>query len=147
VVSVSSEEERAQRFVERHFPEVTRFLATRTVTVDTMDHGPVTVEEPAWCTGHGWQVGGSIGRNDITHNSVRVKATAETESYGLVPLMNAQISWAPFAEMVPLVAVELDLQHTFPAEDVAHVAAGLRMAADRLEKVAAEAIRLRGEIT
>ncbi|WCD86369.1 hypothetical protein KPP03845_102715 [Streptomyces xanthophaeus] len=24
----------------------------RTVTVHTLDHGPVTVPEPAWCTGH-----------------------------------------------------------------------------------------------
>ncbi|WP_371588258.1 DUF6907 domain-containing protein [Streptomyces virginiae] len=24
----------------------------RTVTVPTLDHGPITIPEPAWCTGH-----------------------------------------------------------------------------------------------
>ena len=119
---------------------------SRTVTLETIDHGPVEFDEPSWCIGHGWQLGAGIGRNDITHNSVRVKAGAETEAHGQVPLMSAQVSWAPFAELVPVVTVELELQHDFPAEDIAHVCEGLRTAAARLEQVAAETIRLRGDI-
>ncbi|PZH20144.1 hypothetical protein C1I97_01570 [Streptomyces sp. NTH33] len=117
-----------------------------TVTLETIDHGPVTFDCPPWCIGHGWQVGAGIGRNDVTHASVRVKAAAETEAHGLVPLLSSRISWAPFSELFPLVDVELYVQHSFPAEDIAHVAAGLRKAAERLELLAAEAIRLRGDV-
>jgi hypothetical protein len=59
----------------------------RTVTLPTIDHGLVTFDCPNWCIGHGWQVGQGIGRNDITHNSVRVKAAADTFSYGIQSLM------------------------------------------------------------
>jgi hypothetical protein len=72
---------------------------------------------------------------------------AVTEAHGWVPMMSAQISWAPFAELVPVVAVDLSLQHDFPAEDVAHVVQGLADCIKRLEQVAAEAIRLRGELS
>ncbi|WP_330347516.1 DUF6907 domain-containing protein [Streptomyces sp. NBC_00582] len=117
-----------------------------TVVLHTIDHGPVEFECPAWCIGHHWQMGRDIGRNDITHNSARVKAVAQTEARGLVPVLACRISWAPFAELVPVVDVEVDVQSSFPAEDIAHVARGLRTAAMRLERMAGEAIRMRGEI-
>ncbi|MGY1579771.1 DUF6907 domain-containing protein [Streptomyces sp. MN13] len=119
----------------------------RTVTLETIDHGPVTFDCPSWCIGHAWQVGAGIGRNDITHNSVRVKAGVDTESHGWLPLMNAWVTWAPFVELVPVVAVELSVQADFPAEDVTHLMSGLDTVQRRLAVVAAEAIRLRGEIT
>lgn len=120
---------------------------SRTIVLNTLDHGPVEFDCPSWCVGHGWQIDATIGRNDITHNSVRVKAGAVTEAHGWVPMMNAQISWAPFAELVPVVTLELSVQHDFPAEDVAHVVQGLADCIKRLEQVAAEAIRLRGEVS
>ncbi|MGW3727324.1 DUF6907 domain-containing protein [Streptomyces sp. NPDC000851] len=119
---------------------------TRTVTLDTIDHGPVTFDCPAWCIGHGWQVGAGIGRNDITHNSVRVKAAANTDTHGLVPLLNTWVTWAPFAELAPRVAVEVYLQGDFEAEDVFQLTRGLRVAGMRMEKVATEAIRLREDV-
>ncbi|MER8008117.1 hypothetical protein [Streptomyces sp. NPDC094149] len=119
---------------------------SRLVTLDTIDHGPVTFDCPAWCIGHGWQVGAGIGRNDITHNSVRVKTVVNTEQHGLLPLLAGRVSWAPFAELFPLVDVEMYLQNSLPAEDITKVAQGLRSAAIRLERLAAEAIRLRGEV-
>lgn len=119
-------------------------MSPRTVVLETIDHGPVTVVCPSWCIGHGWQL--DIGRNDVTHRSVRVKAAANTEGHGLVPVLMTWISWAPFVELVPRVAVEVYVQHDFEAEDVSKVAQGLRVAAMRLEAVAAEAIRLRGEV-
>jgi hypothetical protein len=120
--------------------------APRTVVLDTIDHGPVEFDCPAWCIGHGWQVGAGIGRNDITHNSVRVKAAADTFSYGIQSLMRVWMSWAPFAELVPRVVVELDLQGEYEAEEITHLAGVLRTAAGRMERVAAEAIQLRGEV-
>lgn len=119
---------------------------TRTITLNTLDHGEVTVECPDWCIGHGWQPDGQIGRNDIAHNSVRVKATVETDGHGLVPLLASYITWAPFVELVPVVAVELLVQADFSAEEIGQLIRGLQTVQDRLGQLATEAIRLRGEI-
>lgn len=115
----------------------------RTIVLATIDAGPVEVDEPSWCVGHAWQR--DIGRNDITHRSVPVTATADTYSYGAQSVLKAWMSLAPFVELVPRVVVELDLQGEYEAEEVAHLAGVLRTAAARIEAVAAEAIRLRGE--
>jgi hypothetical protein len=141
-----NEDEKARRFVDRHFPEIARFLDSRTVTVDTVDHGQVQLDEPAWCIGHGTEMGVEVHRDDITHNSVRVKAGAVTESKGWVPMLTAYISWAPFRELVPVISLVLDAEGDFPAEDGRNVAEGLRVAASRIEQIATEAIRLRGEV-
>ncbi|MDF2712327.1 MAG: hypothetical protein K0R62_7979 [Nonomuraea muscovyensis] len=117
--------------------------APRTVVLMTIDHGPVEVECPAWCIGHGWQIGRHIGRNDITHNSVRVKAASDTYSHGYWTLLRAWMTWAPFVELVPRVAIELDLDGDFEAEEVDHLAGVLRTAATRLELVASSAIQAR----
>ncbi|MER5468028.1 hypothetical protein [Streptomyces sp. NPDC002685] len=121
-------------------------IEPRTVTLNTMDYGPVTFECPAWCIGHGWQPDGEIGRNDIAHNSVRVKAAADTYSQGLQSLMRVWMTWAPFAELVPRVSVVLDLHGDFEAEEITHLAGVLRTAAARMERVAAEAILIRGDV-
>jgi hypothetical protein len=39
----------------------------RTVTVPTIDHGPVTIPEPAWCEGHANTAPGY--RGDIVHSA------------------------------------------------------------------------------
>jgi len=119
---------------------------TRTIIIDTVDHGPVELVEPGWCVGHGTELGNLVFRSEITHNSVRVKAGATTEMYGWLPMMHARISWAPFVEQVPVVSVVLDVEGDFPAEDVPHVMQGLADVIRRLDMVATEAIRLRGEI-
>ncbi|WP_329240541.1 DUF6907 domain-containing protein [Streptomyces canus] len=121
--------------------------APRTITLTTVDHGPVTFDCPGWCIGHGWQVGAGIGRNDITHNSVRVKAAADTYSHGYETVLRTWMSWAPFVELVPRVAVEVDLTGDFEAEEISHLAGVLRTAATRMEGVAAEAIQMRGELS
>ncbi|MFF7973851.1 DUF6907 domain-containing protein [Streptomyces sp. NPDC007905] len=115
-------------------------------TLDTIDHGPVEVECPPWCIGHGWQVGAGIGRNDITHRSVRVKAGTVTDADRWLPMLAACISWAPFRELVPVISLVLDAEGDYQAEDGRHIAEGLRVAACRIEALATEAIRLRGEI-
>ena len=120
---------------------------SRTIVIDTVDHGPVEFDEPSWCVGHGTELGNIVFRDEITHNSVRVKAGATTEMYGRLPMMHCRISWAPFTELVPVVTVVLDVEGDFPAEDVSHVMQGLADCIRRLDQVATEAIRLRGEIT
>ncbi|MET7431981.1 hypothetical protein ABZT16_23810 [Streptomyces flaveolus] len=122
-------------------------IEPRRWVLDTIDHGQVEVECPSWCIGHGWQVGKGIGRDDITHNSVRVKAGAVTDADEWAPMLTAYISWAPFRELVPVISLVLDAEGDFQAEDGPRVAEGLRVAASRIEALATEAIRLRGEIT
>ncbi|HEY9372197.1 DUF6907 domain-containing protein [Streptomyces sp.] len=118
-----------------------------TVTLHTVDHGEVTVPEPAWCIGHSWQP--NPHRADITHNSTRVKAAATTDGAGRVHLLHAYISHSPHLEIEPephpVVSVDLGCTDDFAAEDIPQLAEGLRSAARVLENVAAEAIRLRGE--
>ncbi|CAM5561531.1 DUF6907 domain-containing protein [Streptomyces parvulus] len=121
-------------------------MTARTVVLQTKDHGRVEFECPAWCIGHAWQAGAGIGRNDIVHKSVAVKAASDTYSYGYVSLLRVWMAWAPFAELVPRVSVEVDVQGDFEAEEIAHVAGALRTAANRMEQVAAQAIAFRGDV-
>ncbi len=116
-------------------------------TLDTIDHGPVTFTCPPWCIGHDWQVGAGIGRNDIVHRSVPVTAPLDTYSYGVQQPLRTWMALAPFVDLFPRVVVELDLDGEYEAEEAGHLAGVLRTAAARLEMVAAEAIRARGEIT
>ncbi|MEU3363885.1 hypothetical protein [Streptomyces pseudogriseolus] len=118
--------------------------ASRPVTLETIDHGPVTVSCPAWCIGHHWQQ--DPGRDDITHRSVRVKTGTVTESRGWLPMLTAWVSWAPFREIVPVISLVLDAEGDLAAEDGHRVAEGLRLAASRIEQLATEAIRLRGDV-
>ncbi|MER6351268.1 hypothetical protein ABT186_05300 [Streptomyces sp. NPDC001634] len=119
----------------------------RTVLIRTVDHGEITIPEPRYCTGHAWQPDPYLA--DITHNSVPVKASAVTGHHGELDLMVARISHAPYAvlqpEPHPVVSVAMDVHHDFAVEDVAQVARGLRLAARRLEALAVEALRLRGD--
>ncbi|MFI6488273.1 DUF6907 domain-containing protein [Streptomyces sp. NPDC050564] len=121
-------------------------MTGRTVSIVTVDQGEVTIPEPAWCVGHHWQPRPYLA--DVTHNSVRVKAGAMTAEHGWVSILVARISHAPYALVIPqpypVVSVEVDMVAELAAEDVPKVAQGLRVAAMRLEKVAAEALRLRG---
>ncbi|MER6402983.1 hypothetical protein ABT269_05505 [Streptomyces viridosporus] len=122
------------------------FEAVRTVTLDTLDSGPVTFDCPAWCIGHAWQEGAIVGRNDITHRSVRVKAGTVTETRDWLPMLTAWVSWAPFAELVPVISLVLDAEGDYQAEDGARIAEGLRLAASRIERIATEALRLRQDV-
>ncbi|MFD9221483.1 DUF6907 domain-containing protein [Streptomyces sp. NPDC060064] len=81
----------------------------KTVTINTRDHGPVTIPEPSWCTGGFHQPGGA--RADITHTSDDIPFNVET-SDGPVTAMRAAFVRRPFAGTDPdrgvYVAVELD---------------------------------------
>lgn len=85
--------------------------APRTVTVHTHDHGDVTIQEPAWCTGAFHQPGGA--RVDVTHTSDDIPFNVETGE-GSVTTMRAVFEQRPFTEREPgrgvFVSVELDGQ-------------------------------------
>ncbi|MFJ4012245.1 DUF6907 domain-containing protein [Streptomyces sp. NPDC090026] len=64
------------------------------VTVPTLDHGPVVVPEPAWCTGHNHPH--TEARDDVTHTGPIIPFNAPT-SRGEVTLMLAALEQRPFA--------------------------------------------------
>lgn len=65
-----------------------------TVTLQTLDAGEITIDEPVWCTGHdGEQV---VQRVDVTH-----VGTATAGEFAGVEFLPARISWGPFAELRP----------------------------------------------
>ncbi|MFJ1604156.1 DUF6907 domain-containing protein [Streptomyces sp. NPDC088253] len=122
-------------------------MSARTVTLETLDRGLITVPEPGWCRGHEGEP--PVYRSDITHNSVTVKAAAHTDRHGRVPLLQAHISHAPYLELhsepYPVVSVQLDCVEDFIAEDIPQLLEGLTSIERVLRFVAAEAFRLRGE--
>lgn len=99
----------------------------RTVTVDTVDHGPVTLTEPFWCSGF-HPPGGY--RADIAHYGQEIALTVDTPCHGEVRVMAASLYEGPFSEHEargPAVAVELgDLDtgdaHSFDAARLAGLA-------------------------
>ncbi|MEV7125854.1 hypothetical protein [Streptomyces sp. NPDC093260] len=120
-----SEDEKARRFVDRHFPEVARLLAARTVTVTTIDHGDVTVYEPAWCLG----VHPTEGyRADIEHRGQPIRLKADTACHGEVEVLDVFLYQRPFAEQsstAPVAVVALDEWHEFDAAQLAEFGAAL----------------------
>lgn len=52
-------------------------MPDRTVTVATADHGPVTIPEPAWCTGA--QHSDGDDRADIAHTGPPINVMVATE--------------------------------------------------------------------
>lgn len=114
-----------------------------TVTLQTLDHGEITVAEPVWCLGHDGETVGH--RADITHNGRHVTASAETEN-GTVDILDAHISHAPYAQLQPephpVVSVHVDIEEDLTVEDGRQVAHGLHVAGLRLARLVADAGRL-----
>jgi len=73
--------------------------APRRITVDTIDHGRIEIDEPSWCiVDHGRERPGY--RADITHNGAPIAADVESVR-GTERILEACISWSPFAELLP----------------------------------------------
>jgi hypothetical protein len=113
-----------------------------TVTLLTLDHGEITIPEPAWCTGHdGEQI---VQRVDVTHVGRTVAAQLETDA-GTIEFLPARISWGPFAELRPEPFPLADVED-FPAMDPAQLrelAAEVGLHAGRLYRLSNELDRLR----
>ncbi|MCX4824865.1 hypothetical protein OG883_34435 [Streptomyces sp. NBC_01142] len=92
----------------------------RTVTVQTSDHGPVTLPESSWCTGvH--PAGGA--RSDISHNGQPLEVFLEGEV-----LASGQLCQWPYSILgrVPFVAVEFaGGEHEYDQDDLQQLAARL----------------------
>lgn len=118
-----------------------------TVTLQTSDHGEVTVDEPVWCIGHGDDTVGRLA--DVTHNGPPITATAITASHGEIEVMHGCITHAPHAvqqpEPHPVLYVALDLDASVDPEDGRHLTRAIRVASARLDRAIAELARLRGE--
>lgn len=113
-----------------------------TVTLQTLDAGEVTVDEPRWCLGHD---GETVGyRADVTHNGEWLAAEVQSAE-GPVGFLRARISWSPLAELQPEQLPVADVED-FPAmdaEQLRDLAAEVGRHAGRLYSKANELDRLR----
>jgi hypothetical protein len=119
--------------------------APRTVTLETLDRGSVTVPEPGWCRGHEGELPQRYA--DLTHNARTVRAAATTYGQGVVPLLEAYLSHAPYRELVPephpVISVVLGCTGDFTVEDIPELIEGLRSVERILAYMSVEAKRLR----
>ncbi|WP_228979681.1 hypothetical protein [Streptomyces sp. DH12] len=116
-------------------------MTARTVTVQTLDHGPVTVAEPGWCTGHVDQP--VENRTDLCH-----AGPARTLGYDDRPLWHAEVVAYPFAEdparRGPGLYVEAaPFARTLAPADIVRLAAALVEHTARLRRMARELAALR----
>jgi hypothetical protein len=106
-----------------------------TVTLVTVDHGPVTLPEPAWCDGHDGHQPDAY-RVDLTHSSPVVPLTFRGRRIG-----RAVISQAPCAErgtrdVQAFVGLSYESAHGFDPSGLYDLAASLNGNADRLRNLA-----------
>ncbi|MGX1512215.1 DUF6907 domain-containing protein [Streptomyces collinus] len=118
------------------------------VTLKTLDHGEVTVPEPAWCVGHDNEIVGHLA--DLTHNGPAATAGAVTARYGRIPVLDdVHITQAPHAvqqrEPAPLLSIRLEVDVTVVPEDARHITQALRVSIARIGRAIADLAHLRGE--
>jgi hypothetical protein len=85
--------------------------AARTVTVQTLDHGPVVLNEPSWCA---VEHEGGNHRSAIHHEGTEHTASIDVPGYGRVKFLTAFLSQFPFAEHGSrnvTVVVEIEGEH------------------------------------
>jgi hypothetical protein len=117
--------------------------APRTVTVNTVDHGPVTFTCPTWCvSSHEAEDGGY--RADISHDSEKTPLT-----FNGVQLGYAEISQAPFAELATreiqgFVTVTYGEEHGFDPAGLYDLAACMDTHADKVRDLADQLNSIRG---
>lgn len=85
--------------------------APRTVTVQTLDHGDVVLDEPSWCVA---EHPAGNHRSGIRHDGVQHVAAVDVPGRGRVEFLAANLSQFPFAEHGSRdvkVVVEIDGEH------------------------------------
>lgn len=106
-----------------------------TVTLQTLDHGEVTVPEPAWCMGHDGEL--VCPRSEVSHEGPEITAVVAE-----APLMRANLTHAPFLEIEPephpLVYVEALEAASYDADGLRELVAAGRAFLDQLEAMAGQ---------
>lgn len=106
-----------------------------TVTLDTLDHGRITIDEPAWCRGHEGELVGP--RSEVSHEGPEIAAAVAE-----VPLMRANLTHAPLLEIEqephPLVYVEALEAASYDADGLRELVATGRAFLDQLEAMAGQ---------
>jgi hypothetical protein len=114
------------------------------VDVTIIETRTVPIPEPDWCID---PHDGTQHFTDLTHNGPETTASVNT-ALGSITFFRAKLSHAPYLEIqpdpYPQVAVDLDLQSVFEADELPNLARALRAAADLLDQLGTEALRLRG---
>lgn len=118
-----------------------------TVTLVTVDHGPVTLPEPSWCTGHDGHLPGTY-RADLIHSGPETAARFNGPS-GVLEYLRAWITHAPCGELLPeplpLVALEVDGDAvSLDPDGLRAFTAATRTHLEALEQLADEAEEIRG---
>jgi hypothetical protein len=113
--------------------------APRTVTVQTLDHGPVALIEPPWCVIE-HQDGNH--RSGIRHDGAEHAATVNLPGRGRVEFLKANLSQFPFAEHGSrdvAVVVEIDGEHAeFDPAGLGDLAAAITLHAVHLRTLAGQ---------
>ncbi|WP_411076645.1 DUF6907 domain-containing protein [Streptomyces sp. cmx-10-25] len=113
------------------------------VTLPTTDHGPVTLPEPGWCTGHAGHIPGH--RVDLTHFGTQHDLTFEGNT--LLVAMLSQDPFAPVAERrrTGLYVEQVDFSGTLDVTEVRQLAATLTVHAAHLRRLADELAGIQAE--
>jgi hypothetical protein len=109
-----------------------------TVTLDTLDHGRITIPEPSWCDGHDGE--DVVHRQDIGHAGGRVAA-----EFAGMEILPACISWGPFAELrpEPYPVADIDELPAMEPDEVRALAAELALHLGRLYRLSNHLEQLR----
>ncbi|MFJ3093588.1 DUF6907 domain-containing protein [Streptomyces hydrogenans] len=115
----------------------------RTVTLSTLDHGPVVVPEPSWCLGHADHV--PCERVDLSHAGTEHRLAFDGEE-----LLVAMLSQDPHAKTPERRATGLYVEQTgwaatLDADGVRRLAATLTVHAMHLRQLADQLARLGNE--
>lgn len=117
--------------------------APRTISVHTLDQGPITVAEPAWC--NGWHAEGEYS-TDLTHESTALCALVETPCHGPEILLQANITQSPLSTRREIaVTVDIGQSHEFDPPALNALADTLTSHADTLRTLALRLAVLQAE--
>lgn len=109
-----------------------------TVTLDTLDHGRITIDEPAWCAGHEWQ--SLCLREEISHVS-----TAVAGVFAGVEFLPARITSGPFAAGHEVPVIDIDEFPSMTSDELRDLASAVGLHAGRLYSKANELDRIHRE--
>lgn len=115
----------------------------RTVTLHTLDHGPVTLPEPSWCLGHADHV--LCDRVDLSHTGAEHRLAFGSDDLLVVMLGQDPYAKVPERRGTGLYVEQTGWAATLDHEGVRRLAATLTVHAMRLRQFADQLARLGDE--